>query len=710
VATVDAVIVVALLLMPIRSAGAEFGPLGTEFQVNSYTMHQQYSPTVAVSADGAFVVAWRIGYGGGYDDVVAQRYSSTGQPLGAEFLVTTQGFSGPDVIAEADGAFVVAWEGPDGNNQGVFARRFDSSGQPIGTEFQVNSSAAGFQYHIAMAMTGGGTFVVTWSSFGSGSGGTGVFGRRYDGAGQPVGSEFRINSYTGRQARPAVASGSDGAFVVAWSSEAQDDGIFGGVFAQRFASSGARLGSEFQVNSYTHGGQGRPTVAAAAEGSFLVAWGSQDQDGDSPGVFGQCYDSNGLAVGGEFQVNSYTSGFQGRVTAAAGADGTFMVAWDSNGQDGHSYAVFARRYDSSGHGLGAEFQVSSFTISTQEWPAVAAGADGTFVATWVSWFQDGDLGGVFGQRFGSVAPNDHCEAAALVSSLPFSDTLDANLASTDPSDPVRCDSSQGLSNVWYSYTPLADTLLLIDASQSLDYVPSISVYTGACGALVEAACTGTDRPVLLFTAQGGTTYRIEVAGGGATLPILDLSIEALDCPSAPDASCGSVEKALLLVKEDSPGKEKLIAKLLGGPALSQTDFGNPLVAGGTAYTLCLYDDADSLAGGLPVDRAGAICVDRACWSSLGGDPPSGSGYKYVDKLREAFGIFKLLLKGGSAGSSKALLKGKGSSLPRGIPAGLQSSASVTMQLHGNDAPQCLSAILSDMKRQEPEFFKAKFAP
>jgi hypothetical protein len=38
-----------------------------------------------------------------------------------------------------------------------------------------------------------------------------------------------------------------------------------------------------------------------------VAWKSADQDGDSWGVFGQRYDSEGVAQGVEFQINSYTT-------------------------------------------------------------------------------------------------------------------------------------------------------------------------------------------------------------------------------------------------------------------------------------------------------------------------------------------------------------------------------------------------------------------
>jgi hypothetical protein len=83
-----------------------------------------------------------------------------------------------------------------------------------------------------------------------------------------------------------VAADSAGDFVVAWQSETQDGSSYG-VFGQRFASSGAPLGSEFRVNTYTANYQNRTAVAADSPGNFVVVWASDIQDGSGPGIFGQ---------------------------------------------------------------------------------------------------------------------------------------------------------------------------------------------------------------------------------------------------------------------------------------------------------------------------------------------------------------------------------------------------------------------------------------
>jgi polyhydroxybutyrate depolymerase len=187
-----------------------------------------------------------------------------------------------------------------------------------------------------------------------------------------------------------------------------------------------------------------------------------------------------------------------------------------------------------------------------------------------------------------------------------------------------------------------------------------------------------------------------------------------EADDAPATSCADAwEKGSLLVKESRPGKEKLVAKLVKGPALAQSDLGNPLSSGGTGYTLCVYDDQGALVGRSEVDRAGATCAGSDCWSAIGGAPPAGRGYLYKDASASADGITQLKLLGGPAGSSQILVKGGNdaangeTSLPTGMAAALSASTSATLQLFASDAPTCFSITLGDVKRQDATLFKAK---
>ncbi len=124
----------ALLLMT-ASLTAQ---VGDEFQVNSYTSNNQQNPSVAIDADGDFVVAWQSYTQDGSDEgIFAQRFDSLGTPQGSEFQVnsyTSNSQFRPSVAIDADGNFVVAWQSnQDGYSYGIFAQRFDTSGTPQGS-------------------------------------------------------------------------------------------------------------------------------------------------------------------------------------------------------------------------------------------------------------------------------------------------------------------------------------------------------------------------------------------------------------------------------------------------------------------------------------------------------------------------------------------------------------------------------------------------
>ena len=190
-----------------------------------------------------------------------------------------------------------------------------------------------------------------WSSFRGAASGFDVVARRFDSAGTSIGGEFQVNtSTTDQQSRPDVAVGADGRFVVAWSGLDQD-GAFFDIFAQRFSSSGVKVGVEFLVNAYTPNHQNEPMVDIDGDGDFVVTWSSSGQDDPlaptTAGVFGQRFASSGAAIAAEFQVNSYTTNHQRYPAIGVNSDGDFVVSWESLGQDGASEGLFAQRFSSN---------------------------------------------------------------------------------------------------------------------------------------------------------------------------------------------------------------------------------------------------------------------------------------------------------------------------------------------------------------------------
>ena len=393
-----------------RAAWPQGNPVGPEFRVNTYTPGNEFGASVAADAAGNFVVVWQSSnQDGSLTGVFGQRYSSSGAPLGAEFRVnsyTPGNQFGPAVAADAAGNFTVVWtsQGQDGSAFGIFGQRYASSGAPSGAEFRVNTYTTGSQFIPAVAAADAGAFIVAWMSPDGSD--YGIVAQRYASTGAPIGPEFRVNTFTtAYQAAPAIGTDSAGNFVVIWASNGED-GSYYGIFGQRLAASGAPAGAEFRVNTYTTGHQDAADVSADAAGNFVVVWQSIGQDGYGHGVFGQRYSASGAAVGTEFRVNSFTTSEQSRPSVALDSSGNFVVAWSSFGQYGSANAldIFGQRYAVAGTVLGGEFRVNSYLVGAQSDPFVAAGDAGDFVVVWTSAGQDGSNYGVFGQRYNLIVP------------------------------------------------------------------------------------------------------------------------------------------------------------------------------------------------------------------------------------------------------------------------------------------------------------------
>jgi len=383
-------------------------PVGAEFRVNVTTNNTQSAPAVASDNTGNFVVVWESLQDGSGFGIFARRYDASGNPLGGEFLVngfTTGGQRSPAVAMDADGDFVVAFESynQDGDGYGVYARRYDRFGAPQGPAFLVNTTTADSQFRPAVAMDDDGDFVVAWESYPDGSG-AGVFFQRYTSAGVPQGAETRANSLTtDYQVNPAVGMDADGDFVVAWQSYFTDGDAYG-IYVRRFNAAGAPLAAEARVNVVTAGQQQEPSVAVDADGDFVVAWESDLQDGSGFGVYARRYNSSGVAVSGEFRVNTTTTADQRSAAVAIDADGDFVVTWSSFGQEATNYGIYGQRYLANGTADGGEFHVNTYTSGHQTSPVVASDAAGEFVVVWTSDGQDGSGTGVYGQRFRGALP------------------------------------------------------------------------------------------------------------------------------------------------------------------------------------------------------------------------------------------------------------------------------------------------------------------
>ncbi|MCA9151442.1 MAG: cadherin repeat domain-containing protein, partial [Planctomycetales bacterium] len=406
--------------------------ISDELLVNDFVPRYQAdtgaSTAVAASSD-RMVIAFEGKGPTDSDGVHAKLYGSDGQELSTAFQVNTTRVGSqeqPVVGMASDGSFVVGWSGRGpGDKQGIFLRRFDRAAVPLTGEIRAHSPTGGAQQDPAIAVSAGGNFVVAWDGTGPGDF-DGVFAQRFDSGGGLAGSMQLVNSTVdGQQAFPAVAIANDGTFVVTWSSRHQD-GSDWGVYGQRFAANGTRIGGEFAVNTYQLASQVHSSVSMSEnDGEFVVTWSSYGQDGDSWGVFGQRFSSNGARIGSEFLVNAATQGHQLNSTVTLSESGGMLAAWSTGIPDGSGWEVHAQSLTAEGEADGDAIVVnqgnSGFASGHQSLPAIAANGTSATAA----WSGNGtdDHQGVFFAALAAEGEVDTPELAAIPDQVINEETL-----------------------------------------------------------------------------------------------------------------------------------------------------------------------------------------------------------------------------------------------------------------------------------------------
>lgn len=331
---------------------------GSEFSINQTTSRGQQWATVAMDDDGGFIAVWssegQDGDNPSETNVYARRYNATGTALSNEFLVNTTTTNSDQynasIAMDADGDFVIVWEGNGvGDGHGIFGQRYDADGSPQGGEFLINDlSLASNQRDVAASMDDNGNFVVVWDDL------NGFHAKLYDNTGTSLGGQFSITT-DATAGNGSVAMDANGDFVAVW----RQDGFGKAVWARRYDSSGSPLAAEFRVNSTIVGDQTHPSVSIDGAGNFVVVWeGNGDQAGnvDADGVFGQKFDATGTKIGGEFLINNTTTSGQNKTSVAMLDTDNFVVVWSGNGEqlgDVDANGVFARQFGTGASGNSA---------------------------------------------------------------------------------------------------------------------------------------------------------------------------------------------------------------------------------------------------------------------------------------------------------------------------------------------------------------------
>ena len=211
--------------------------------------------------------------------------------------------------------------------------------------------------------------------------------------GDPVGPEFRVNTYTTDYQRSgSVAGDSSGNFVVIWESRSQDGSTWG-IFGQRYAASGVPLGSEFRVNSYTTSYQWISDVASDSR-YFILS--GLTTNFSAAGLFASATPARRSS---RSDSESRVPPFQTNLPSYLATPPLTSCRWASQYRTARA-AALRPRYDSTVTPLVRSSCSHDTTSNHIDRPSRRL--SGNFGVVWERATQDGSVSGVFGQRYAST--------------------------------------------------------------------------------------------------------------------------------------------------------------------------------------------------------------------------------------------------------------------------------------------------------------------
>ncbi len=377
-------------------------PIGSNFIVSGETRGSwEFSPAIAMHSSGSFVISWtdERDYDTLHWDIYAVRFTESGTPLGPKFRVNDDtGFSYQNhsaVAIDAFGNFVIAWQDWRGPKFDAYAQRYDSFGTPLGSNFKVNDISVASECP-AVGVDAVGNCVICW--YDSRDGHRDIYAQRYNPSGTPLGSNFRVNDDVGSTAQmhPDITMHwYSGSFIITWM---DGRGIYRrDIYAQRYDSFGGPIGSNFRVNDNAENHlHWSPAIGMDYLGNFVITWEDYRNIG-GPDTYVQRYDSSGTPLGANFKANDDYPADQGSPVMASDGSGDFAICWFDfrNGNPD----IYAQRYNSAGVALGPNFMVNDDLGTTDQYSAaIAMDVNGNFVVTWEDWRSGHDI---YAQRYSS---------------------------------------------------------------------------------------------------------------------------------------------------------------------------------------------------------------------------------------------------------------------------------------------------------------------
>lgn len=290
------------------------------------------TPEVALLPTGNLVIVFPSYYG-----IEAGVFTPSGQRLGSVPLPpSTAMSSNPSVVALSDGGYAIAWVVNEGRGASLQLQRYSADSVAVGEPVRVSATSSGALAAPTMATLADGGYILAWQAPAGGFGAD-INAQRYNSAGQAVGGVIRLNSVNADLREPDVIGLAGGGFVAVWQEYVMGQGY--DILMRRFDASGVAVGGAVRANATAAGDQVDPSISRMADGGFVIAWNSHGENG---GAYSRRFDSAGNPLADDVTLATGLTAPERSMPVVTGlTGGGYVVAWAGN--DASGWGVYHSR-------------------------------------------------------------------------------------------------------------------------------------------------------------------------------------------------------------------------------------------------------------------------------------------------------------------------------------------------------------------------------
>lgn len=203
----------------------------------------------------------------------------------------------PSIAVNAEGNFTILWideldseEIDTTFNFDIKIQKYLSDGTALGDNIKVEDSIfvyskyfIGGYFYPSYDINRNGQAVISWENESD------IYAHRFLSDGAMLGSHFKVNEDEGRsKSTPKVALDGDGNFIITWI-----DIVTSNIYVQRYLSDGSTSGGNFQINdqdgSVVRVNIDFPEISVNENGNFVILW------EEKSGIYVQQFTNNGEA-------------------------------------------------------------------------------------------------------------------------------------------------------------------------------------------------------------------------------------------------------------------------------------------------------------------------------------------------------------------------------------------------------------------------------